>query len=1247
MKHKCNVNNFLLSFGLVILLVLQTILPPGIANAESALGDSGTAIESRFGLLGSASQEADDIETNSSLLTLPPSYSVTMRSNSNASENGWIYQADMKEGTIEWKVEIVAADPAIPLAGLKFYNALDPIERGTYVKDSFKVNGVGTTPEGDAMSELAYTFPTDFGEKATITFKTWIPANKYYREYNSGDSGWQDVRNAAELRDSSNDTLLLSSNQWRVALKSDWIQVAGTLNKRQSTSDPRTITWTIDVNKNYQKQGLKDFTITDTLPNGLKFISANYRLWDSAARDWSVTKTPITPDENDVYSFGEVNGPIRLVIESEVIDSTKYFINRATAQWKLDVNHVQNNDKGSVWDTDTITIDAHSLTASSVITPEDFNTGAATWTVSLTPQEAIPDAAVYSLLVYGESIDLDQVDANAQVSEETLSLLKTRGGTTREYWQKYKAGSFKSSDGLQLEVIPLKQNGNRVADLLKVTGYDTDKKATFTFRSLQNHPDTFARQGPENGKTRYNRAHLIDGNEYVTYFDSYVNSHGRMLNNEMLYAVGPAGTNVLPNDVRHYVRNDSNETSTLAAYDQLTNTVTFRLAVNMNGLKTDEMALDGGNRVASDIRLVDTLPDGWEFVPFSAEKDFELWQGASGNGSNYEYGSKNDAQEVIEPDDPHHVVSFTANGNVGTFNFTKLESPYIILVKARPTENTRRQYFDSGDSKKVLYNKADLHIQWGGIDTVRTEQRKVIVVPAPVLEPGHLKLSTQIEGRGANPTKDFEYTIVFSDGKSYAYSGSKNGTVANRGTVTLKSGEAITFNDIPAGVTYTIVQNNYSSEGYTTSPADLTRTGRIVTEETAEAKFVNSKYLPTKLTIGMSVAGNGGDKNKEFEFTVTLDGVGASGTYNYTKSDNSTGTIQSGNKLSLKHGETFIISGIPKDTNYTVTETDYTADGYTTTWPDWKNTGTIAEEGDHKAEVINTRVVNSGGGGWTPSGNADLEDLAVYIGEDNILEGFLTEEMAYKIETGAGSVEIAGKTTNGSAKMFVNGKEFIDYLLFELKDGENMIELVVRAENGKEKTYTLIIEKVFKKIFTDINDHWAHNYIIEANKLGIFNGYPDGMFKPERKLERMHAATIFANLLGLDASETVPFSDVKSYDSETTAQLGAMYEAGLIRGYPNGTFGPRQPITRANFALIALRAFEKIIGEAYEPSELAPFVDIDKYDETTQKAITLLYDYGIVTGYKNNYMPANSTTRAEAAKMLVLMKQLVDERNKN
>ncbi|MBB6733191.1 DUF7601 domain-containing protein [Cohnella zeiphila] len=1188
---------------------------------------------------------------------LTPAYSIAITPLDSNKPSQYSYvnlgKNSFVEGTITWKVDVAAFDQddntiPLPLDGKTFY---DDLSKGTtlnaagvYVEGSFTVDGQSATPVYEDGA-LSYTFPAGSRDKATLTFKTWIPKGLYYYEYQPvpGNDGGQKMETTAQLMENGN--VLVKALSYRVNIYPDWIQQSGVVSKQGNDT---LVTWTIDANKNYTKQGLKNFTITDALPIGLEFVSAAYQLWDTNTNNWSVTTTPITPTGTTYSIPGGENSAVRLVIVSKV-DSGSSFTNWARANWALEnpPNGLQDNDATegnnpkTVSASAMVTVGAHGLTKSGTFTADDLKIGASTWTVTLTPQYNDPGAVVYDLLVYNRTpnfIDPEKLDSKGKVAPAVLTALANDvKGNADLIGQQYLEGSLTTGNGLQGEVIPLYQDGVQVADLLKVSGY-SDQQASFTFRALMTDPEQFAGQYSKTGYAapRYNRAYLFDGDKYTNISaQNYVNRHGNMLEKDMLFASKPLkadGTpeNVKPNDINSYIANDSNEAWTIAGYDRVTKTVTFRLGVNHKGLDTVAMAKYGGNRVASDIKLVDTLPEGWEFVPYDASgKFYELYQGYSSNNSDTQYGTQIKANNVIPPDSDAHVVSFSHSGNVGTFTFTKLEGPYVILVKASPTAETIGEDLAAGKTRHEGSNQAELTIKWGDVETKYTESRKVIVplssltksvskpspgiqewtvnyapsytmtdrvylqdtlgaglklredengkisltspdmaiyratmtpsgalvrdgaaldltgpdpeitvemqksegnptklifkmkdpnqfyqfvyqtessgmspgkvgnkiellgddslppieassestldvndvsggagsngvlyiqkvdpaekalpgvkftlyeadgktpakdqngkaiegftdangklmlliptpglyqlkqtyidentylptttvypvrvanvkdsptfadgelvtssnpliVPTPVWVPGDLKLDTAIEGKGADPNKEFEYTITFSNGKSYAYSGSISGTVASGGTVKLKGGQTITIKDIPDGITYTIDQMDYTDEGYVTDPASLTRTGSIVENETVEAKFINAKYLPGKLTIAETVAGNGADKNKAFEFFVTFEGAGAGKTYSYTTSDGATGTIESGGRIFLKHGESAVIDEIPKGTTYTVTETDYSEDGYTTTWPDWQTTGTIVEEGDHRAEVVNTRMLYGG-----------------------------------------------------------------------------------------------------------------------------------------------------------------------------------------------------------------------------------------------------------------------------------------------
>lgn len=101
--------------------------------------------------------------------------------------------------------------------------------------------------------------------------------------------------------------------------------------------------------------------------------------------------------------------------------------------------------------------------------------------------------------------------------------------------------------------------------------------------------------------------------------------------------------------------------------------------------------------------------------------------------------------------------------------------------------------------------------------------------------------------------------------------------------------------------------------------------------------FVND-YATHKLTIKKIVAGNQGDKNKDFQFTVSLSGATGE-TYKYVevkKDGTSTpgDVANSGSTVSvnLRDGDYIIFYGLSPEDTYAVTESDYKKEGYETSY---------------------------------------------------------------------------------------------------------------------------------------------------------------------------------------------------------------------------------------------------------------------------------------------------------------------------
>ncbi|SDM38696.1 Lysophospholipase L1 [Psychrobacillus sp. OK028] len=171
-------------------------------------------------------------------------------------------------------------------------------------------------------------------------------------------------------------------------------------------------------------------------------------------------------------------------------------------------------------------------------------------------------------------------------------------------------------------------------------------------------------------------------------------------------------------------------------------------------------------------------------------------------------------------------------------------------------------------------------------------------------------------------------------------------------------------------------------------------------------------------------------------------------------------------------------------------------------------------------------------------------------------------------------------------------------------------------------------------LFSDIKGHPAKDYIMQAAKLGVVNGYTDGTFKPNDKITRKQAASIIVNTLGLKAGKAAPYTDIKNYSSDIQTQIAAAHEAGIVKG-SNGKFRPNDYITRAQLALMLKRSYEYVNGKPYVSAKPAPFSDIAHFDDETKTAISMLSSFQIVDGAGGKFLPNDSTTRAHAAKIFV------------
>ena len=140
-------------------------------------------------------------------------------------------------------------------------------------------------------------------------------------------------------------------------------------------------------------------------------------------------------------------------------------------------------------------------------------------------------------------------------------------------------------------------------------------------------------------------------------------------------------------------------------------------------------------------------------------------------------------------------------------------------------------------------------------------------------------------------------------------------------------------------------------------------------------------------------------------------------------------------------------------------------------------------------------------------------------------------------------------------------------------------------------------------------------------------GYTDGTVRPNGYIKRAEAAALVTRLLGLDtfASTAKPmFSDTPS--AWYNKAINAAVQRGIMKGYPDGTFRPNAPITRAEFTQMISTIDNKPYG-------VAPFADVKGH--WAERAIGSEYQSGRIMGYPDQtFRPNAFITRCEAVVIL-------------
>ena len=378
------------------------------------------------------------------------------------------------------------------------------------------------------------------------------------------------------------------------------------------------------------------------------------------------------------------------------------------------------------------------------------------------------------------------------------------------------------------------------------------------------------------------------------------------------------------------------------------------------------------------------------------------------------------------------------NGNYGEMEFKDGVATFTLKHNQTKTA-TGLPTGITYEVKEIVPQGANYAPTWeGNTGTITKGETAATATCTNTRDTGSLTISkTVVDASGRIDTeKEFEFTVKLTKADNTPFTGELKSATGDtitfdedgQYTFTLKHNESLTIMGIPTGFHYSVVEKDYTDDGYTTKWEGKVE-GDIIKDEIA-VTCTNTRDTGS-LTVSKSVSGKGGDKDKDFTFTVALydaDDKPVSGEFKSATGDTITFDEDGQYTFTLKDGESITIEGIPTGFHYSVEEEDYTEDGYKTSYTGGQS-GTI--EKDSEVSVVCTNKLPDG------TGELIVKKVVAGTGGDENKDFTFTVTLYDADEKPVSGKFEAAKTPSGDSDEdeveFING-----VTSFTLKHGESM-----------------------------------------------------------------------------------------------------------------------------------------------------------------------------------------------------------------
>jgi hypothetical protein len=153
---------------------------------------------------------------------------------------------------------------------------------------------------------------------------------------------------------------------------------------------------------------------------------------------------------------------------------------------------------------------------------------------------------------------------------------------------------------------------------------------------------------------------------------------------------------------------------------------------------------------------------------------------------------------------------------------------------------------------------------------------------------------------------------------------------------------------------------------------------------------------------------------------------------------------------------------------------------------------------------------------------------------------------------------------------------------------------------------------------------------------GITRGTDDTTFSPDMTLTRGQFIVLLLRAYNITADEypTDNFSDAG--DTYYTGYLAAAKRLGISKGVGDNKFAPEQAITRQEMFTLLYNTLKAIdaLPKGDLGKTLSDFTDSERIASYAEEALTYLVGTGVVSGYNGALLPQATAARAEMAQVL-------------